>query len=203
MQSQTKKNLILFCFLGVLFFSPLGNFVREKIATWSTPISTFMLSAPNLTEMDFEFRNRKGVYVLNGKIKDTHNQIIDLTSLKGKVIFLTFWESSDTSSQATLPYIQKLYSNYKHNEQIVFLVVSQEKNFKEDYDFIQKEQYTFPVFSSSEKDTHLITNAIPTTVLINKKGELVYIGTGAKKWDDEKVKIALDILIDQDLEPSA
>ncbi|APD05785.1 hypothetical protein UJ101_00233 [Flavobacteriaceae bacterium UJ101] len=198
MSPQTRNNLILFCILGVLFFSPLGNFIREKVASWSTPISKFMLSAPNLSQMDFEYRNRKGAYVLNWNVKDVHNQTIDLNSLKGHVIFLTFWDYSNTSSKAILPYIQNLYSNYKHNDQIVFLTISQNSNLKASLEFIQNEHYTFPIYTTKKTDPNLKTDSTPTTILINKKGELVYMSTGAKKWDDQKVKIALNILINQE-----
>ncbi len=197
MSSQTKKNLIFFCILGVLFFSPLGHSLREKLSTWLTPVNKFMLSAPNLTRMEDDFKTRKGIYVLNSTVETAQNETIDLNSLKGKAIFLTLWNYTDISSTVMLPTIQKLYSHYKQNDAIAFLIVSENKNFEEAIAFAKGQNYTFPIFNAVEIDSNLKTHITPTTALINKEGQLVYLDTGSKNWNDEKVILALDILMKQ------
>lgn len=197
MSSQTKKNLIFFCILGVLFFSPIGHTLREKLATWLTPVQEFMLSAPNLTQMEDDFETRKGTYVLNSTIKTINQETVDLNSLKGKVIFLCFWDYTNTRSTIMLPNIQELYSHYRQNDSIAFLMVSTNQNFDEAIAFYKDKRYTFPIFNTKEIDSNLNTNLVPTTALINKKGQLVYLTVDSNNWNDKKVIAALDILTNQ------
>ncbi len=120
-----------------------------------------------------------------------------LSDYKGKVIFLNLWATWCPPCIAEMPSIQELYDKYKDNEQIVFLIVSNEKTEKVSA-FIQKRGFTFPVqITRYQLPKPFYTQSIPTTFLVSKSGKIVVKETGAANWGGEKMQKIVDELINE------
>ncbi len=118
-----------------------------------------------------------------------------LADYKGKVIFLNLWATWCPPCIAEMPSIQDLYDKYKDNDQVVFLIVSNEKTEKVSA-FMKKRGFTFPVqITHYQLPKPFYTESIPTTFLISKSGKIVIKETGAANWGGEKMQKIVDELI--------
>ncbi|OQY02789.1 MAG: hypothetical protein B6I20_06435 [Bacteroidetes bacterium 4572_117] len=120
-----------------------------------------------------------------------------LSDYKGKVIFLNLWATWCPPCIAEMPSIQKLYNKYKDNDQIVFLIVSNEEREKVSA-FMKKRDFVFPVQTTKyQTPKPFYTESIPTTYLVSKSGKIVIKETGAANWAGERMQKTVDGLINE------
>ena len=131
----------------------------------------------------------------NWSAKKIDGKEINLSDLKDKVIFLNLWATWCPPCIAEMPSIEKLYNIYKDNEQVVFLIVSNESEEKVKA-FMQKRGFKFPVYVSQFKLPDVFsTESIPTTFLVSKSGKIVIRETGATNWHGNKMQDIVNELI--------
>jgi thiol-disulfide isomerase/thioredoxin len=107
---------------------------------------------------------------------------VNLIDYTGKTIFLNEWATWCPPCIAEMPSIQKLYDQLKDDENVVFLMVTNEKKSVVE-EFINKNFYTFPVLlSRSNTPEAFYSPSIPTTFLVSPEGEIVLKEVGSKKW---------------------
>ncbi|MFN8254674.1 MAG: TlpA disulfide reductase family protein [Bacteroidales bacterium] len=129
---------------------------------------------------------------------DLNNNNLDFSLLKGKVIFLNFWATWCPPCVAEMPSIQKLYNAYRNNNQIAFILLTNEEKTKVKT-FLQKQGYDFPVFFNQDRIPEVLsTNSIPTTFLISKSGKLVIKEIGASDWAGNRVKTEIEKLLKEE-----
>ena len=120
--------------------------------------------------------------------KDSNSREVSIASLKGKVLLVNFWATWCPPCRAEMPSIETLYQKFKGNDQVAFLMVDVDGNYKTAKKFMDKKNYSLPVFTpASSIRESLMSGSIPTTLIINKKGELVYRHEGAADFGSEKV----------------
>jgi len=120
------------------------------------------------------------VHSLDGKA-------VDLQQQRGKVVFINFWATWCPPCRAELPAINKLYLKVKDNPEIVFLSVDVDNNLLSSSKFLQNNGDSFPVYGGSLVLPHEVyTGNIPTTLVINKKGFVVFNHINRANYADEK-----------------
>jgi thiol-disulfide isomerase/thioredoxin len=113
---------------------------------------------------------------------------ISLSSLKGKVVLLDFWASWCMPCRAANKHLTKLYAKYKPKGFEIFSVsVDEEKNAWKKA--ITKDKITWLQVNDAAGNmgkTILDWNVsvLPTTFLINKKGDVVAIDLEGKALDE-------------------
>lgn len=131
----------------------------------------------------------------NWQMVDLEGKMVNFSQFSGKVVFINFWATWCGPCLGEMPEIQKLYDTFKNNSEIVFLIVSSE-DFATIKTFVQKNTYSFPVFISSFGTPRAFEfSSIPTTFVINKKGQIVVRTTGATNWSGSKTVELLNNLI--------
>lgn len=55
-------------------------------------------------------------------VKDGSGKIINVSELKGKVVFINFWASWCPPCRAEFPSIQEFYNKYKLNDKIIYRI---------------------------------------------------------------------------------
>ena len=131
----------------------------------------------------------------NWELSDTEGNTISLSDFKDKVIFINLWATWCGPCIGEMPEIQKFYDNFKNNEDVVFLIVSNEET-EIIKNFIEGKEYTFPIFSArSQIPDKLFSRSIPTSFLISKKGEIVLNKKGAANWGGNKMKETVNELL--------
>jgi thiol-disulfide isomerase/thioredoxin len=113
---------------------------------------------------------------------------VDLASLKGKVVFINFWATWCPPCIAEMPSINALYGKFKDNENVAFLMVDVDGNYQKSDSFMKKHHYALEVVSPvGEIPPVFMQGAIPTTVILDKEGKLVYRQEGAADYFSTKM----------------
>ena len=108
------------------------------------------------------------------KLNNLEGQSVSLNSFKGKSVFVNFWSSTSSSSVYEMPAFQELYKNWSGRSDIVLLTIDIGEDKTTVKDFIQKNNYTFPVLLDSQYEVsgkYGIQYA-PTSILIGKDGKV-------------------------------
>ena len=119
----------------------------------------------------------------NVSFRDGNGNVVDLVSLKGKVVFINFWATWCPPCIAEMPSINALYIKFKDNENVAFLMVDVDGNYQKSDNFMKKHHYTLQVLSPAiEIPLVFMQGAVPTTVILNKDGKMVYRQEGAADY---------------------
>lgn len=185
-----KKNLSNILFFGfILFlFTPFGLPTRALLIKGVSYLTTRVFSV-ELDETD-----QVNLSNYDWQLTDLNNQKINLDQFKDKVILVNFWATWCPPCIAEMPAFQKLYNDYQNR--VVFLFVTQDDENKV-RKFLLDKEHDIPVyFPISTRPVEMNSNSLPTTYVINKKGQIVVDKTGALDWNSRKVRDLLDELIE-------
>jgi len=113
---------------------------------------------------------------------------INMTEYKGKVLFINLWATWCPPCIAEMPGIQELYNDI-NNEDVVFIMLSTDDSMEKVKTFIEKKGYNLPVFMPTSRVPDVLRSpSIPTTFIVNKKGEIVSKKTGMAKYNTKSFK---------------
>ncbi|MBI9099001.1 MAG: TlpA family protein disulfide reductase [Spirochaetaceae bacterium] len=119
------------------------------------------------------------------KMESLDGQQFNLSDFRGKVLFINEWATWCPPCIAEMPSIQKLYDRLKNDDEVVFVIVTNEKKSVVQT-FIDENDYTFPVLlARSETPGPFFSPSIPTTFIVSPEGEIVSKEVGSKKWHGE------------------
>jgi thiol-disulfide isomerase/thioredoxin len=85
--------------------------------------------------------------------KTMQGDVVDLSTLSDKVVFLNFWATWCGPCIKEMPSLQALYNKYEGNPNVEFLVVE---------------------IDNRPDLAQMLGQAIPTTVILDKKGDIAY-----------------------------
>jgi len=147
-------------------------------------------TSSNENKQDLTLENTAAVTTLPKidriKLEDLEGNEINLSDFKGKRVFLNLWATWCKPCIAEMPSIDRAFQHLK-NEDFVFLLASDEK-MEKIRRFVEKRgdfSFQFVHMINSVYDLEVV--ALPTTLIINRNGEIVYEKAGAREWDSEDV----------------
>lgn len=107
------------------------------------------------------------------EFKNVDNSIVKLGELKGKVVFVNFWATWCPPCIEEMPSIQVLYEKFKDNKDIVFLIVDVDGDLENANTFMKEHNLKMPLYiMNSNLPAGFELNAIPTTIVLDKQGNL-------------------------------
>jgi thiol-disulfide isomerase/thioredoxin len=116
--------------------------------------------------------------------KDSSGKTVDLAELKDKVIFLNFWATWCPPCIAEMPSINSLHSKLKDNKDLVFLFADVDGDLQKSTEFMKKKKFELPVYiPGGPIPEQLFKGNLPTTLIINKDGEIIYSNEGMANYD--------------------
>lgn len=128
--------------------------------------------------------------------KDEIGNVIDLSDLKGKVVFINFWATWCPPCIAEMPSINKLQEKFKDNKDFIILMVDADNKPDKSIKFMAKRNYNLQVFTpASQIPAELLGNALPTTVILNKKGKTVFKHEGGADYTNNEFITFLEALL--------
>ncbi|GCC52987.1 TlpA family protein disulfide reductase [Chryseotalea sanaruensis] len=137
------------------------------------------------------------------KLQTLSGEPFDMGQLKGKVIFLNLWATWCGPCRAEMPAIESLYKGVAH-EDLAFVMLSIDRKNDEIKvkNYVASKAFTFPVYLVQSPFPNnlpevLQVPSIPTTFVINKKGEIVYKNVGTANYDTKKFKNFLQELLQE------
>lgn len=129
-------------------------------------------------------------------VRRLDGSVMSLAECKDRVVFIHFWATwCRPWCIAELPGIQRLYDSMK-NENIVFLIVSWDEEANVLRQFLDKNQYRFPVYWRAQEVPPALQSAgVPATFVVGRDGAIVFKHLGPAKWDDESTRVFLRTLL--------
>ncbi len=108
---------------------------------------------------------------------------LDLASLKGDVVVLHFWATWCPPCRAEFPEFAKYAASARGEKGVVVVPVSVDNSKAPVGQFLNGVKGTFPVYmDSGNLASDLGVSAIPTTIILDKKGRVAWVHQGASSW---------------------
>jgi len=123
---------------------------------------------------------------------------VQLSALKGNVIFLNFWATWCGPCKDEMPSMDSLYQSYRERDFVLLAISVDDGSPDPARKFIQKHRYRFPVLlDPAGKTLDLFEiNRIPATIIIDKKGRMVGRVIGPRDWSKPEVFSLIDQMLD-------
>ena len=173
-------NALVFIGLMVLMFNPAAK------ATLIKGLMKVGVFQPGLSEP--VKANGMDAAMPDIVFQGTNGRLLHLSDQKGKVIFLNFWATWCAPCIAEMPSINRLYEKLKGNKNIVFIIVDADHDFSKSRPFMAKRHFTMPLYQAASKiPESFLSNAIPTTTIIDRDGKVVFHQEGSADYNNPKV----------------
>lgn len=168
---------IMTVFLVLMLVNPS---VKAAVMQGLMKVGLFQPSIPKEEKIDAEMAPDMAFSGADGKT-------FTLSSLRGKVVFLNFWATWCPPCRAEMPSINALYERFKNDKNVIFLAVDTDGNYKKAKSFMNRKKFGLPVYiADTQIPGQLLGKAIPTTVIINKSGQIAFRQEGAADYGNEK-----------------
>jgi thiol-disulfide isomerase/thioredoxin len=118
-------------------------------------------------------------------ITDASGNTVNLSSFKGKKVFVNLWATWCPPCRAEIPSIEALAGKV-NKEEAVFIMLSLDENFELAKKFAKSENLKLPVYYPVEKLPAIFnTDGIPATFIFNEEGELIKQNNGADDYSTD------------------
>ncbi|MGB4397814.1 MAG: TlpA disulfide reductase family protein [Daejeonella sp.] len=189
----TRSNIttaIMVVFIGALLISPQ---FKGAIIQGLMKIGLFQ---PSIPEQDAQSASPIGSSteaIEEMVFKDENGKTITLSDLKGKAVFVNFWATWCPPCIAEMPSINKLSQKFKDKSNVVFLMVDMDADMKKSQKFMQKNGYNLNVYApASQISPAYFAGALPTTLLFDKSGKLVFKHEGGADYGNAEFEKFLE-----------
>ncbi|PKD19102.1 thioredoxin [Salegentibacter salinarum] len=190
MKKKTKKNLIEY---GIIF----AIFAGLYITGLHTEVLGFLqrgVLATGLMDPDLDKNADLAVNDTNSKadfsmsLINSKGENVAMEELKGKVIFMNLWATWCPPCVAEMPGINKLYKDID-KDKVAFVMLSIDQDFQKAIDFNEKKGYDFEIYRSNGPIPQMYSSqSIPTTYVIDARGNLVLTHMGMGDYDTKDFK---------------
>ncbi|PTT42054.1 TlpA family protein disulfide reductase [Chryseobacterium sp. HMWF028] len=131
-------------------------------------------------------------------LKSEDGTLIDSSALQNKVVFINFWASWCPPCRAEFPSVQKIYDQYKSNPDMVFLTVNLDDDTALGKAYLKEKGFTVPfLVPAGNIPGTLYNGSLPTTVVLDKKGEIRLYHKGLADYGKSSFYAQIDELLKQ------
>lgn len=197
---RDRKKLLSNILFGVVLVVGLIIVFKPEAKAWVIKnlmkIGLFKADVPNRVQKNIKVVDKASSDIL---FVNEKKEVISLSSLKGKVVFINFWATWCPPCIAEMPSIEELHNQFKTNDEVIFLMVDVDNNFRRARKFMDKNGYGLPVYAAgSEIPKSFLDKTIPSTVILDKQGDVAmhHIG-GANYADTELVDFIKKLVLDR------
>jgi peroxiredoxin len=132
-------------------------------------------------------------------LRDINGQETTLSSLKGKVVVLSFWATWCGPCKEEMPHLQQMYTEMKDKGLVVLSISTDDaRSASKVKPFVMKMGYSFPVLLDRESTVigaYNPSKTLPYTVVIDRNGEVVRRTSGYNPGDETELKAFLTTLV--------
>lgn len=167
----------------------LGGIQRGLLATglWQAPRLARAPVAPIVLAGGAAYPHNLPLTTLDGKP-------VNLSDLKGKIVFVNLWASWCPPCVAEMPGIHALFKKMDP-QKVAFVMISLDENPAKAQALLQRRAFTFPVyFPTGPLPAPFDSNSIPSTVILRPDGQVAARHDGMADYDTPEFKAALEAL---------
>jgi thiol-disulfide isomerase/thioredoxin len=144
----------------------LGDLILE-----SYDRTTALMADRKLRERESD-PNAQVASVLDFTLAGANGDPLKLSSLKGKIIILDFWATWCGPCRVQHPLYQQVMHRFADNASVLFLSISTDEERALVAPFLKEHRWTNPVYFEDGLASMLRITSIPTTIIVNKRGEI-------------------------------
>ena len=151
-------------------------------------------SAPTISPTAPPDRSR---FPIDFTLPDLHGRPVRLSQLRGQVVLVNFWATWCHPCRLEMPSMNALYQEYQQKGFIILAITSDANGQTSVPPFIENYGLTFPILLDPENvvGIQLHVDSIPTSYLLDKRGDIVTATLGAKDWHSATVRRLLETLL--------
>lgn len=153
-------------YIGLIFMVGCGNNSSEAEGDSK---EEKLLELPLVERFDFE---------------DLEGNKINWNETKGKLVFVNFWATWCKPCIKEMPSISE--ANIQLKEEGVLFIVASDEDVSKIQKFESKHHYSFNLLHSNTSVFDLDVQALPTTIIINEEGKIVFNEIGSRDWSSDK-----------------
>ncbi|UJP63616.1 TlpA family protein disulfide reductase [Mongoliitalea daihaiensis] len=122
-----------------------------------------------------------------GNFVNQLGETVALEDYKGKTLFVNVWATWCPYCREELPAINTLHQKFGDNNELAFLTISVDKKFEKTLQYMQEKSYSFPVVHAVDGlNVSIDGSTLPTTLVINPKGQIVFFQKGKYDFGTEE-----------------
>lgn len=123
----------------------------------------------------------------NFTLIDRNGKAVSLAQFKGEVVMLNFWASWCKPCRQEMPLLEQLYKRYKALG-FTLVGVNVDEDSAKGAALLQDVPVTFPVVfdAKSEVSTLYKLQGMPSSIFIDRQGQLRYLHTGYMPGDEQE-----------------
>jgi peroxiredoxin len=122
---------------------------------------------------------------------------VKLLDLTGKVVLLNFWATWCPPCREEMPAMERLYHRYKDQGLMVLALSVDAEGAPVVLPFLKEHKLSFPVGLDPKMavaDRYGV-RALPSTFLVDRKGNLVALAIGPRQWDGKSAHGLIELLL--------
>jgi peroxiredoxin len=129
-------------------------------------------------------------------LKSTQGENVNLSEQRGQIIVVNFWASWCGPCRKEMPMLESLHNKYNNLGVSVWGINVEQEN-QAGKDFLADLNLSFPIFfdSSNKIAANYQVEAMPTTVIIDRNGQVRHVFRGYKDGYDKKYAKAIKSLV--------
>lgn len=123
---------------------------------------------------------------------------LSLRNFKGQVVFLNFWATWCPPCREEMPAMERLYRRFRTRGFAILAVSIDSRGADVVTPFVTHFGLTFPIGldPKTEVANRYMLRALPTTVLIDRGGQIAALAFGARDWDGSAAHRVIETLLD-------
>ncbi len=135
-------------------------------------------NGPYLSASDYDFR-----------MTDPDGNIVQLAQFKGDVLFINNWASWCAPCVAEMPTIKSLYEATQNNDNIHFLLISQDESMQKAAQFMEGKDFDMPYYvPATALPQKFRTAYIPSTFVVSSEGQIIFKKEGIADYSSDSFK---------------
>lgn len=186
-QKKILNKTILRKTVNILFFILLLFFVFNTNAK-----SWLLQQLVSVGLFNAEIKEEKGVKNSASQnipflFTDVNGKTLSTSDLKGKVVFVNFWATWCPPCLAEMPSLNALYNKLKEDKRFIFLFINEDEDHTKGEKYLQRNKFTIPLYiRSGSVPTEIFNGTLPTTIVLDKAGNVVLKHEGMAGYNTEE-----------------
>ena len=131
-----------------------------------------------LAKLEVPNINEGASSALSFKLTRLDGSKLDLATLRGKVVVFNFWATWCGPCLTEMPMFEKTIAKFKEDKDVIFLAVTTDEDRELVAPFLKQHKFNLPVAYADYLNDFFSVSSIPTTIILDRKGEVAFRQAG-------------------------